>query len=137
MPRCRRPVALALLVAGLLTGCPDDDLDAFTRPQQPPVRTQRQQPAPDGAELFVVNCASCHGEDARGVPGLGKDLTTSEFVDALSIDEMLAFLKEGRAADHPLNDTGVTMPPKGGNPALSDEQLRAIAEHVQALPEAP
>lgn len=117
----------ALAIAAALLGCPAEEgeeapgSEALTR----------------GGELYQTNCSVCHGADARGVPGLGKNLTTSEFVAERSIDEMVAFLKEGRAADHPLNTTGVLMPPKAGNPTLTDEQLADIAAFVKSLPPAP
>lgn len=136
-----RRLALALAVTGLLAGCPeDDDLDlgrGDAPAKREPIRTQKQQVGPSGEELYKSTCSSCHGPDARGLPNLGKNLTTSEFVDTTGLDDMVAFLKEGRDAGHPLNTTGVAMPPRGGNPALKDEDLRAIAQYVKDLPEAP
>ena len=86
-----------------------------------------------GKMLFEQNCSACHGLDAKGVQGLGKDLTTSEFAAGKSDEEMVAFVKEGRAADHPLNTTGILMPPKAGNPALSDDDIKAIISYMRSL----
>lgn len=134
-----RRLALALAVTGLLAGCPgEDDMDLTGgqgTPKREPIRTQKQQVGPSGEELYKSTCAACHGPQGQGLPGLGKNLTTSEFVDSQSMDDMVAFLKQGREAGHPLNTTGIAMPPKGGNPALTDEQLRSIAQHVKDLPE--
>jgi disulfide bond formation protein DsbB len=88
---------------------------------------------PDGAALFKVTCPACHGQDAKGVPGLGKDMTNSEFIRARSDDELIEFIKLGRAIDDPLNTTGVAMPPKGLNTALTDDDLRAIVEFIRSL----
>jgi len=85
-----------------------------------------------GEEIFTV-CAGCHGPDARGLPGLGKDLHSNEFLAALDDDEAVDFLKEGRAADHELNSTGVAMPPKGGNPAFTDQDLYDIVAYMRTL----
>lgn len=79
-----------------------------------------------GAKLFQQTCATCHGADGHGMPKLGKDLHNNQFTMALTDEEMLAFIKEGRPAYHPDNTQGVDMPPKGGNPALTDEDLLAI-----------
>jgi disulfide bond formation protein DsbB len=67
------------------------------------------------------------------VPGLGSDLTTSEFVANQSDSELVAFIKEGRAPDHPENVTGVAMPPKGGNPSLTDEDLSHIVAYIRSI----
>ena len=87
----------------------------------------------DGKALFGVTCTACHGPDAKGLPGLGKDMTTSEFIASKSDAELVAFIKQGRAVDDPLNTTGVPMPPMGANPALSDGELLAIVEFIRSL----
>jgi disulfide bond formation protein DsbB len=79
-----------------------------------------------GEKLYQQTCATCHGADGHGMPRLGKDLHDNQFTMSLSDDEMLAFLKEGRPAWHPDNTQGVDMPPRGGNPALTDDDLRKI-----------
>lgn len=86
-----------------------------------------------GQQLFVSSCSSCHGPEAKGMPGLGNDLTTSDFVAGLSDSELIAFIKEGRPPDHPDNTTGVAMPPKGGNPSLSDENLADIVAYIRSI----
>lgn len=91
--------------------------------------------AATGEELFQQTCSACHGPDAKGLPNLGKDLTGNEFVQEKSDEEMLAFVKEGRPAGDPLNDTGIDMPPKGGNPALADEDILHIIAYLRTLQE--
>ncbi|MCC6614121.1 MAG: c-type cytochrome [Anaerolineae bacterium] len=86
----------------------------------------------EGEQLFM-QCAACHGPDARGLPNLGKDLVESEFVHSLSDEELLAFVQTGRPLWDPMNTTGIDMPPKGGNPALTDEQILAIIAYVRSL----
>ena len=65
--------------------------------------------------------------------GLGKDLTTSTFVAERSDADMVAFLKVGRDPSDPLNTTGIAMPPKGGNPALNDQDLLDIVAFVRTI----
>lgn len=136
-----RPLVLALTVAlvGSLSGCGDDGGGPAPgdKPRKAPIRTKPQQVGPTAAELFRSTCSACHGPDARGIAGMGKNLTTSELVDTWSAEEFVEFLKVGRQAGHPLNTTGIAMPPRGGNPALTDSDLRSIAEYVKELPPAP
>ncbi|MCP4202203.1 MAG: cytochrome c [bacterium] len=86
-----------------------------------------------GRELYLTTCAVCHGPDAKGIMTLGKDLHDNEFVKSLSDDELVAFLAEGRPATHPLNQRHVAMPPRGGNPSLSDEELGLIADYLRSI----
>lgn len=85
------------------------------------------------AALFVSSCSACHGADGAGVEGLGKSLRDSVWSKSKSDDELLAFLKQGRPIWDAENTTGIDMPPKGGNPALTDEELRSIIRHIRAL----
>jgi disulfide bond formation protein DsbB len=87
-----------------------------------------------GQEIFDTTCVACHGADAKGLPGLGRDLTSNAFIAENSDDEMVAFLEVGRPADHPDNENGVQMPPKGGNPALSDDDLYDVVAYLNTLP---
>ena len=89
--------------------------------------------AEQGKALYATTCAACHGPNAEGVKGLGKDMTTSQFIADLSDADLLTFIKMGRGVDDPLNTTGVAMPPKGGNPAISDEQLTHIISFMRSI----
>lgn len=86
-----------------------------------------------GQTLFVTNCSACHGPAGEGIQGLGKPLTASQFIDGLSDEELLEFIKTGRAVNDPLNTSGIAMPPKGGNPALTDEQLSDIVAYIRSI----
>ena len=86
-----------------------------------------------GEATFASTCASCHGADARGLEGLGKDLHNNAFVDGLNDDELVAFLEQGRSAGDPANETGIDMPPKGGNPSLTEQDLYDVAAYLRTL----
>ena len=88
-----------------------------------------------GEGLFQSTCSACHGPDAKGLPNLGKDMTTSTFIKGQSDAELMAFIKVGRSVSDADNTTGVDMPPKGGNPALSDEDLMNIIAFMRSLEE--
>ncbi|MEZ5175434.1 MAG: cytochrome c [Acidimicrobiia bacterium] len=87
----------------------------------------------EGAEVYQGTCAACHGPTAGGIDGLGKPLAPSEFVTSNTEDELVAFIKVGRPAGDPANTQGVDMPPKGGNPSLTDEDLHDVAAYIKSL----
>lgn len=89
--------------------------------------------ATQGKASFSMTCAACHGPEGKGVKNLGKDMTVSTFIAGKSDDELMAFIKTGRPVDDPLNTTGVLMPPKGGNPAMKDEELLNIIAFIRTI----
>ncbi len=87
----------------------------------------------NGEHLFSQTCVACHGQGGVGIDGLGPTLIGNEFVEGLSDNDLVGFLNTGRPADHPDNESGITMPPKGGNPSLSDDDLADIAAYLRTL----
>jgi disulfide bond formation protein DsbB len=87
----------------------------------------------NGQQQFTMTCSACHGPAGEGIAGLGKDLTTSEFVSGQADAELIDFIKVGRDPSDPLNTTGIGMPPKGGNPALTDEDLQDIVSFMRTI----
>ncbi len=86
-----------------------------------------------GQKRFRQTCTTCHGPDAQGMRKLGKNLHGNQFVRSKSDDELVEFLRVGRPAVHPLNERGVDMPPRGGNPALTDDDLRSIVAYLRSI----
>lgn len=86
----------------------------------------------NGSNVYKGTCAACHGPDLQGVNGLGKGLAPNEFVAANTEEELASFINIGRPADDPANMTGVDMPPRGGNPSLSDQDLRDVSAYLKA-----
>ncbi len=86
-----------------------------------------------GHDLFIASCSACHGPDAKGMAGVGVTLIGSDWVNGRSDKELLAFIKTGRPIWDAESKTGVDMPPKGGNPALDDDQLGGIIAYIRAL----
>lgn len=86
-----------------------------------------------GKEQYEILCIACHGRGGEGIEGLGKPFTTSEFLREGSDEEMVSFIQIGRSSDDPLNTTGVDMPAKGGNPALTSDQILDIVAYVRTL----
>lgn len=127
-------LVLALVAALPLAGCPGP---AAPRAPRAPIKTKAAKVGPSGADLYRSSCSACHGPDAKGVPNIGKDLVTGDFCRSQSEDQLLEFVKKGRAPDDPANTTKVAMPPKGGNPALSDADIRSIIQHLRTLQQTP
>lgn len=117
-----------LVLAGMLLAACGGGAPASTPTPQGPVGD-----ATAGKKAYDSTCIACHGADAKGMTGLGKDLTTSEFVKTTSDADMVAFIKIGRPASDPANTQGVDMPPKGGNPALTDQDILDIVAFVRSL----
>jgi mono/diheme cytochrome c family protein len=86
-----------------------------------------------GQQIFTTTCATCHGTDGTGIKGLGKSIVASDFVKKASDDQLVDMLTKGRDAKDPLNSTGVAMPPKGGNPSLTEKDLHDVVLYVRSL----
>ncbi len=121
-----RKLALALAIAAalVLTACGSDSDDSSGGDGGD---------GGDGEVLFSDSCTSCHGPDAAGIDGLGKDLRGTAFIVDTPTDELVAMIKGGRSVSDPDNTTGVDMPPNGGNPALSDADIEAIVVYLKGL----
>lgn len=136
-----------LLSALILSACGGGDKKEEAAPTAPPAAVQQQQAqqpvanapakpvgdAANGAKIYATACVACHGPDAKGVTGLGKDLTTSEWMAQQTDEQLIEFIKRGRDASDPLNTTGIAMPPKGGNPAMTDQEIADIVAYLRSI----
>ena len=85
--------------------------------------TSTDESTSEGRRLFLDGCASCHGFDAKGVPGVGPSLVG---VGAQAAD---FYLSTGRM---PLKEeTGEE--PLRSEPAYPPAQIRALVEYVGSL----
>ena len=128
---------IPVLVIGLVACGGDDEEPEPTAPPEAPAATPTPAPpqgdAAAGEKIFAQTCIACHGPAGEGVPNLGKDMTASEFIAGKSDQELVDFIKVGRDPSDPLNTTNVAMPPKGGNPALSDDDLMDVVAFIRKL----
>ncbi|HEY0969376.1 MAG TPA: c-type cytochrome [Gemmatimonadales bacterium] len=75
-------------------------------------------------------CTTCHGKDAKGVKGLGPDLTDGVWLHG---DGGVEFLKTIiRSGVMQPKQGGGVMPPYGGTP-LPPDRLEAVAAYVYSL----
>lgn len=88
-----------------------------------------------GWDVFRGTCMSCHTLAAAGATthAIGKNLVDNPFIKSSSDEQLRAFLKVGRAADDPVNTTGIAMPAKGGNTSLTDDDLHNVVAFLREL----
>lgn len=131
--RIRRETAkltIAALVAGIT-------LAGSAAAQGPSVAPQGADKAliTQGENIFKGKaagglCWTCHGLDAKGMKGLGPDLTDKTWLHG---DGSIDFVKSTVKAGIAKPKKGATpMPPFGGVP-LNDSQIAAVAAYVASL----
>lgn len=74
----------------------------------------------DGSVIFGKLCTACHGTGAGGAPKLEKALWADRVKQG--VDVLIKHASEG------FKGTAGIMPPKGGNPSLNDEQVKATVK---------
>jgi len=67
------------------------------------------------------------------MPRRGKNLHGDEFIRSKTNDELVKFIQTGRPAWDPANTRGVDMPPRGGDPTLSDQDIHNIVAYLRTL----
>ncbi len=127
-----RAILLASLIVGVSAACTPNPATSSV-PADAQKYASLKGDATKGRDKFIGSCSTCHGQQAKGLPGLGKDLTASKFVQGLSDAELILFIVKGRAANDPANTTKVEMPPKGGNTALRDQDIADISAFLRTL----
>ena len=123
----RAPTVLGVLFTLIIATCGGDSGNPTTTAATGPGHPVH------GEEVFNASSIVCHGPGGTGIEGLGKPLTTSPFVAGLSDAKLLEFLIVGRPSDDPLNTTGIAMPPRGGNPSLTDADLMDVIAYVRTI----
>lgn len=103
-------------------------------PQQPPSRTLAPVKATQtqrlGAETYEQHCASCHGKQGQGAPGIYPALAGNRAVTLEpSVNVLRIILQGGFAPATSANPRPFGMPPFAV--ALSDAEIAAVASHVR------
>lgn len=82
--------------------------------------------AKSGKQVYNGLCVSCHGTGLPGAPQLGN---TDDWAPRIAQGKETLY----KHAVNGYNGSGGTpMPPKGGNPALSDEEVHAAVDYMVA-----
>lgn len=82
----------------------------------------------DGQGIYLKTCYVCHGDDGSGnMPGV-TDLAENPRLFTESESALIARIKSGIPGE-----SGVSMPPKGGSPDLSDTQLKSVLQYIKQM----
>ncbi len=74
---------------------------------------------PDGKKVYDTTCMVCHATGVAGAPKFGDKVAWAPHL-VHGMDALLQSALKGKGA----------MPPKGGNPSLSDDDVRAAVEFM-------
>jgi cytochrome c5 len=123
---------LPLLLVGLLAACGKSEPRSPRLPSAAAPAASAPAPVADaaadggkGAELFKKTCAMCHQTGVAGAPKLGDKADWGPRI-AQGQDTLYKHAIEG------FNGAKGAMPAKGGNPSLSDDEMKVIVDFMVA-----
>ena len=119
---------LPLLLVGLLVACGKSETPKSEAPPAAATPAPVADAAADGgkgAELFKKTCAMCHQTGVAGAPKLGDKADWAPRI-AQGQDTLYKHAIEG------FNGAKGAMPAKGGNPSLSDDEMKVIVDFMVA-----
>lgn len=77
-----------------------------------------------GQQTYEGLCFSCHGTGLPNIPQVG---VAEDWVDRIAQGELLLY---ERAINGYTGASGMMMPPRGGNPTLSDDAVKAAVDYM-------
>ncbi len=100
---------------------------ASAETQREPVKNAVAAPpaSRNGQQIYQATCVACHDAGIAGAPKLGDKSQWAKHI-AKGRDALYASAVNG------VQGTVGAMPPKGGNPALSDAEVRAAVDYMVA-----
>lgn len=129
-----RPVILHMRLRAGLTGQQTRDILAFIQASNFHVKAPakavatRSSAGADGASVYKSTCIACHGPDGKGLLPGTPNFTQASGPLSKSDEVLLGHITNGfQTPGKPL-----AMPPRGGNPQLDDNQLKAALAYIRA-----
>ena len=100
---------------------------ASAETQREPVKSAAAAASPtrNGQQVYQTTCVACHDAGIAGAPKLGDKGQWAKHL-AKGLDTLYASALNG------VQGATGAMPPKGGNPALSDAEVRAAVDYMVA-----
>jgi cytochrome c5 len=100
---------------------------ASAETQREPVKNAVAAPpaSRNGQQIYQATCVACHDAGIAGAPKLGDKSQWAKHI-AKGRDTLYASAVNG------VHGSTGAMPPKGGNPALSDAEVRAAVDYMVA-----
>ena len=84
--------------------------------------------AATGKAVYSQTCIACHGANGKGaIPGV-RDLTASDGPLAKSDEELIKNISDGFQTP----GSAMPMPPRGGNPTLTEDDIKAVVIYIRA-----
>ena len=119
------PAALAKRIAPVARLQFEGTADVAPAAKAPAPKVATVAPAaggkPDGKKTYDTACMACHATGAAGAPKLGDKAAWAPRIKT-GTEALYASVLKGKGA----------MPPKGGNAALSDADVKAAADYMVA-----
>ena len=129
-----KPVLMHMRLEGGLTGKQTRDILAFIQSSDyhPPEQVAMAAPAPSGTHgngqsIYGTTCIACHGANGKGAVAGTPDFTSASGPlsksDSVLLDHIMNGFKTAGAQ--------LAMPPRGGNPSLSDDDLKTVLAFIR------
>jgi cytochrome c5 len=100
-------------------------LSAATQPEPAKKAEATPPPSRDGQQVYQASCVACHGAGVAGAPKLDDRGQWTTRI-AKGLDTLYASAVNG------MQGSAGLMPAKGGNPALSNAEVRAAVDYMVA-----
>jgi cytochrome c5 len=98
---------------------------AETRKEPVKIVAAASSPGRDGQQVYQVSCVACHDAGIAGAPKLGDKGQWAKRI-AKGLDTLYASAVNG------VQGSAGAMPAKGGNPALSNAEVKAAVDYIVA-----
>jgi len=123
--------AAALALAATATGCGGGSESSSSSATSGSSTAKVNAEAVKGALVFKKTCASCHGDNARGMPENGPDMHNNEFIQTNTDQQLLEYVINGRVVED-----GANMPPRGGftEQQLPNKDIERVIAYIRTFP---